>query len=101
MCGYTADDVLEWLWNDSADEEDIFGNEFDGESDEDYRNKSGPHRGEKMACSKRVKAETFKNSWPGFFPVVASMHCVSVKLAGNNMYNYWGNPLVHGPYFQL
>ena len=54
MSEYTADHVLERLWNDSADEEVIFGNKFDGESDEDYRDESGPHRGEKMACSKRV-----------------------------------------------
>ena len=54
MSGYTADDVLERLWNDSADEEDIFGDELDGESDEDYRDESGLHRGEKMARSKRV-----------------------------------------------
>ena len=41
MCGnlqamseYTAN-VLARVWNDSADEEDDFGDEFDGESDED------------------------------------------------------------------
>ena len=51
MSGYTADDVLERLWNDP---EDIFGNEFDGKSNEDYRDESGPHRGKKMACSERV-----------------------------------------------
>ena len=43
---HDTDDVLQRLWNDSADEEDIFGYEFDGKSDEDYRDKSGPHRGE-------------------------------------------------------
>ena len=58
MSGYTADNVLERLWNDSSHEEDIFGNEFDCVSDEDYRDESVPHRGEKMACSKRVKATT-------------------------------------------
>ena len=35
MSGYTANDGLERVWNDSADEEDNFGDEFDGESNED------------------------------------------------------------------
>ena len=59
MSGYTADDVLERLWNNSADEEDIFGNEFDSKSDEDYRDESGPHRGEKMA-RKNIQTVTFQ-----------------------------------------
>ena len=47
MSGYTADDVLERLWN----------NEFDSESHENYREESGPHTGKKMArsTSERVK----------------------------------------------
>lgn len=44
------------MWNDSADEEDIFGNEFYVESDEDYCNEPGPHRGEEMARSERVNS---------------------------------------------
>ena len=56
MSGYTANNVLERVWNDSADEEDIFGDEFDEESDEDYCHESGPHRGEKMACSESVNS---------------------------------------------
>ena len=43
--------------DDSADLKDIFGNEFDGESDENYREESGPHTGKKMARSERVKPQ--------------------------------------------
>ena len=56
MSEYTANDVLERVWNNSGNKEDIFGDEFDNESDEDYHNKSGPHRSEKMAPSKRVNS---------------------------------------------
>ena len=33
MSGYTANDVLERVWNDSADEEDNFGDDGDGDED--------------------------------------------------------------------
>ena len=55
MSRYTVNKVLERLWYNFGDKEDISGDEFDNESDEDYHDKSGPHRGEKMARSERVK----------------------------------------------
>ena len=36
MSRYTVNEVLERLWNDFGDEEDISGDEFDYGSDEDY-----------------------------------------------------------------
>ena len=40
MSRYTVNDVLDRVWNDSGFEEDISDNEFDEESDEDYRDES-------------------------------------------------------------
>ena len=57
MSKYIVNELLERLWNDYGDEEDISGEEFVDESDEDYlveTESSGPHRDhEKKTCSER------------------------------------------------